>query len=191
MTLANFLSAHGSALILPLAVFEGPIVTIVTGFLAAQGFFPVALALFLLLGGDLIGDALYYYAGRGGAGPLALLARRAGLRGGVPERVRTGLVNNATRMLLIGKWTHSVGFIVLIGSGMVRVPIGQFLLVNLLAATPKIALLFALGYFAGDHYPFFARHALAVTLVLCAVGIAAMAVVLRHGLHPHRTDAPR
>ena len=34
--MADFLIAHGSALILPLSVIEGPIVMVVTGFLAAR-----------------------------------------------------------------------------------------------------------------------------------------------------------
>jgi hypothetical protein len=38
VTIDSFLVAHGSALILPLSVIEGPVVTILTGLLSAQGY---------------------------------------------------------------------------------------------------------------------------------------------------------
>ncbi len=193
MTLPGFLTAHGSALILPLAVIEGPIVAIVAGFLAGRGIFAWYVAVPLLVAGDLIGDLIYYAIGRTGASPLGRLRARLGMprgRGTLTDELRRGLEQDATRMLLIGKWTHSIGFVVLIGSGAVRVPVPQFLLVNLAAAVPKIALLFGLGYFAGDNYPFFTRHAIAVILVLCAAGIAAMLFVLRRGRHA-RAGGPR
>jgi len=37
MTLDGFLIAYGSALILPAAVIEGPVVSIISGVLSAQG----------------------------------------------------------------------------------------------------------------------------------------------------------
>ncbi len=46
----------------------------------------------------------------------------------------------------------------LIGSGMLRLPLPRFILVNLLATIPKSAVLFGVGYFIGDHYPFLERH---------------------------------
>ena len=147
VNLQNVLIAHGSTLILPLAVIEGPIIAIIAGFLSAQGFIAWYWAIGLLLCGDLIGDVMYYWAGRTGAAPLAFLGRRLGMRTPSQE-VQRGLAENSTRMLLVGKWTHAVGVVVLVGSGMLRVPLPRFILVNLLAAAPKIAVLFGLGYFA-------------------------------------------
>ena len=159
VTLDGFLIAHGSALILPLAVIEGPVVTILTGFLSAQGYFDWYWALCLLVCGDLIGDLIYYWIGRTGRTPLAGLGRRLGA---APRRARPscndGLTHNAAKMLFIGKWTHSIGWLVLIGSGMLRLPLPRFMLVNLLATIPKSAVLFGVGYFAGDCYPLFEQH---------------------------------
>jgi membrane protein DedA with SNARE-associated domain len=180
VTLHDFLTVYGSALILPLSVIEGPVVAALTGFLSAQGYFSWYTAICLLLGGDLVGDLLYYWLGRGGAAALAVLGRRFGLRRQVSPSVQRGLRENASKMLLIGKWTHSIGFVVLIGSGMLRVPLPQFVTVNFLAAIPKVGLLFGFGYFAGGHAAFFERHAVLTTALLAAAGIAAVALVLRH-----------
>jgi membrane protein DedA with SNARE-associated domain len=179
VTLDGFLIAYGSALILPLAVIEGPVVTVLTGFLSAQGYFDWYWALPLLVGADVIGDVIYYWVGRTGRTPLAGFGRRLGFGRVVSPELERGLRQNATRMLVIGKWTHSLGCVVLIGSGMLRLPLPGFIVVNLLATLPKSALLFSFGYFASAYLPLFERHAVLATLVLCAVGVAAVALILR------------
>jgi membrane protein DedA with SNARE-associated domain len=162
-----------------LSVIEGPVVTILVGFLAAQGYFHWYWALSLLVSGDLIGDLIYYWIGRTGRTPLVGLARRLGVRRTVPAEVQAGLTHNAAKMLLIGKWTHSIGCVVLIGSGMLRIPLSRFILINLLATIPKSAALFCVGYFAGNCYPLFERHYALGTFVLCVVGATAIMLVLR------------
>jgi len=179
VTLDGFLIAHGSALILPLAVIEGPIITILTGVLAAQGYFNWYWTLCLLVCADLIGDLIYYWVGRTGGTPIAGLGRRFGLHDVVPSRLPQGLRHNAVKMLLIGKWTHSLGCVVLIGSGALRLPLARFVLVNLLATIPKTTVLFGFGYFISDHYPPFERHPIMVTISLCALGAGAAALILR------------
>ncbi len=181
VTLDGFLVAHGSALILPLAVIEGPVVSVLSGFLSAQGYFVWYWVLCLLVCGDLIGDMIYYWVGRTGGGALAGLGRRAGMDRILTPELRHGLTENATRVLVIGKWTHSIGCVVLIGSGMLRLPLPGFMLVNLLATLPKSAVLFGLGYFVGDDYPLLAPHAGVLVVLLCAIGAAAIAMVLRRG----------
>lgn len=180
MTIGSFLIAHGSALILPLSVIEGPVVSIVTGFLAAQGYFRWYWALCLLVCGDVIGDLGYYWIGRSGGTPLASLARRLGVRRSVPQSVQDGLRHNAAKMMFIGKWTHSLGWVVLIGSGMLRISLPRFILLSMLSTIPKSVALFCVGYFAGNFLPLLERHVELGTVVLCAVGVAAIALVLRY-----------
>jgi hypothetical protein len=91
--------------------------------------------------GDLISNLIYYGFGRAGRG----------VRGGLNPELRIALVSDAGRMLLVGKWTHSLGC----GAHRQRhgaVPLARFLLVNLLATLPKIALLFGVDYFVGDNF---------------------------------------
>ena len=72
-------------------------------------------------------------------------------------------------MLFVGKWTHSLGCVVLIGSGMLRVPLPRFMLMNLLATIPKSAVLFGFGYFAAGWYPRIEQHYMLASLLLCAL----------------------
>jgi membrane-associated protein len=179
VTIESFLIAYGAVLILPLAVVEGPIISIVTGFLSACGYFGWYWALALLVCGDLIGDLIYYWAGRTAGTPLIALGRRFGLRVAPSPDVRRDLMHNASKMLVIGKWTHSIGGFVLLGSGMMRVPLPRFMVVNLLATIPKSALLFGVGFFAGGYYPLLERHAIWTTIILFIVGGSAILLIVR------------
>ena len=174
MTLDGFMMAHGSALILPLAAIEGPVVTILTGILSARGYFHWYWALCLLVCADLIGDSAHYWVGRTGGTAISDLGRLPWCAQRCWPLVAGGLTHNATKMLLIGKWTHSIGGLVLIGSGALRLPLARFILVNLFASMPKSAVLLGFGYFASDYYPLFERHFIEGTIALCALGGAAV-----------------
>jgi membrane protein DedA with SNARE-associated domain len=179
MTVVGPLLEHGSTLILLLAIIEGPIVAIVAGFLSAQGSLDWRAALGLLLGGDMIGDLLYYAIGRAGTGPLAYVPKCLGVGRTISAELRHRLTDNAAKVLVIGKWTHSIGFVVLIGSGMLRVPLPKFVLVNFLATLPKISLLFTFGYFAADADQLLAHHAAVALPVLAVVGLACVVFIVR------------
>ncbi len=179
VTLDGSLIAHGSALILPLAVIEGPFVSVVAGFLSAQGYFDWLWALCLLVLGDLLGDLLYYWVGRSGKTGLTSLLRRFGVRSTVTPEMQLHLKDHAAKMLFIGKWTQSIGVVVLVGSGMLRLPLPQFLLVNLIATVPKSAVLFSVGYFAANHIEMLTHHMVIGSVVLGAVGVASIWLVLR------------
>jgi membrane protein DedA with SNARE-associated domain len=174
VTLDGFLIAYGSVLILPLSVVEGPAVSVATGLLSSQGYFGWPLAMVLLVCGDLIGDLIYYWIGRGGAAPLSRLGLGA-VSPGFQRQVR----QHSTKMLLVGKWTHSIGCVVLLASGMLRLPLAHFLLVNLIATVPKSGLLFSAGYYAGGHIAAFEHHAAIATVILAAAGLAGMALIFR------------
>jgi membrane protein DedA with SNARE-associated domain len=179
VTLDAFLIAHGSALILPLAVVEGPFVSIASGFLAARGYVGWVLAFCLLACGDVIGDVMYYWVGRSGKTPLGFVLRRLGVRGTLSPQMQARLKDNATQVLLIGKWTQSAGLLVLVGCGMLRVPLPRFILVNTLATLPKTAVLMAVGAVAGNHVATLEDHATLTAIVLGLIAVVAILLVLR------------
>lgn len=179
--LAMFLLAHGSLLILPLAIFEGPVVSVVAGTLAARGFVIWYEGLAMLFAGDVLGDTLYYAIGRSGSTPLAVLGRFVGLRPTLSPQLVEGLRANAAKMLVIGKWTHSVGVVVLIGAGMLRLNLRKYLLVNTIATVPKSALLFGVGYFAWTYWALIEGRVWQGLILLLVIGVTAVIVVLRRG----------
>lgn len=182
MTLAAltaFLAKHGLLLLLPLAVIEGPIVSVLAGIMCGNGLMSWGAALTLLVAGDLIGDLVCYAVGWFSGGWL----HRTGIRLGLPvaqAREWTDRVgHNAPRMLLIGKWTHAVGAAVLIAAGAARISIARFLAINLLATLPKSALLLGLGALAGRHWGTISGHLVFVAPVLLVIGGLLVWLVLR------------
>ena len=150
-TLIAAVSSHGATILLPLAIIEGPIVTVLAGYASRLGVFQVPLAFFIVVLGDLIGDTLLYLLGRRGLGriPPNWMARL----GLAPERVTALSVHFAEkggRTLILAKITHSAGAAVLVAAGLARMPFWRFMWYNLMGTVPKSAVLLALGYVLGE-----------------------------------------
>jgi len=150
MTEAEFgalVQAFGLWIIAPIALVEGPAISVVSGYLARLGFLGLPQTYACLVVADLVGDSLLYLAGRRWRGRLATpwlgklgLTRRR-LAGGLRAFQAKG-----ARLLVVGKLTHSAGFAVLVAAGMSRMAFGRFLALNLAATLPKVAGLMALGW---------------------------------------------
>ena len=149
-TLTTLIQNNGLALLLPLSVVEGPIVSVVAGWLARLGLLPLGWAYGVLVLGDLIGDALHYAVGRSGARILpARLRQRFGLDDPTTGQLARYFGENGGRTLVWAKLTHSLGFAALIAAGAARMPLPAFLWYNLVATLPKSLAFLMLGYGLG------------------------------------------
>lgn len=150
---ATLVGQYGLWVLAPAAVLEGPIVTVISVWLARLGMMDLRAVLLLLVLADLLGDALMYGVGRG---LLPRLPRRLRHRFGLHEARLAALAghfrDSGPRTLVVGKLTHSAGAVVLVAAGMARMHIGRFLWWNLLATLPKTAAFAALGWVLGDAY---------------------------------------
>ncbi|NCU19645.1 hypothetical protein EOM89_02670 [Candidatus Falkowbacteria bacterium] len=144
------IQAHGVALLAPMAVLEGPIVTVIAAWLARLAYIDIVTVCVVVIVADLIGDTLFYLLGRRG---VALLPAHWRARLKVDEQRLAQLTDHfrthGGRMLLLGKLTHSVGFLVLIAAGAARMNPAAFLGYNLLAGVPKSLFFVAIGYTLG------------------------------------------
>jgi len=146
----HYLATYGYAALLPLAIVEGPVVTVLAAFLASRDILNVAIVYVIVVFGDLIGDVLHYAVGRWTLRWLAVSRGRWSAR--LRRRVgalRAPIHSRAGRMLLFGKLTHSAGFAVLLAAGAARVPMARFLGYNLLGTLPKSLVLVLVGYCFG------------------------------------------
>lgn len=140
----------GLIILAPLAVLEGPVVAIVSGYLSRAGLLRLPQAMVVLVLADLLGDVVLYTLGRRGRAGVALpwLARFGVTRRRL-ARVLRAFRARGGRILVLGKLTHSAGFAVLLAAGMARMPFAQFLALNLLATLPKVAVFLWLGWWFG------------------------------------------
>ncbi|MEK7325505.1 MAG: VTT domain-containing protein, partial [Chloroflexota bacterium] len=135
-----------------MAVIEGPIVTIVAGFLASLGYFNALIIYILAILGDLIGDTLYYVLGR--RGNEYLLARKKFLWINIEQlkALTNHFDKHLGKSIILGKWTHVVGAPILIAAGMARVSFKKFILFNIIGTAPKILVFLIIGYYFGQAY---------------------------------------
>jgi membrane protein DedA with SNARE-associated domain len=140
-------------LLFPIAVIEGPIVTVIAGFLVSLSKINVLAAFLIIVTGDLVGDTLYYIFGRSGG---RRLVKRWGDKFGVPieklERIENHFKKHPAKTLAIGKVAHGLGGFFLTAAGLAKMPYSRFLLYNFIPTVFKTFLLLLLGYYFGNAY---------------------------------------
>lgn len=148
------IGAQGLPVLVPMAIVEGPIVTIVAGWLAKLGLISVWGAIAALIMADLIGDSILYLIGRRGVARLPeRWRRRLGLTDARLAQVAEHFRRHGPRTLVLGKLTHTAGALVLVTAGSARMPVLPFLWWNLLATIPKTAVFFLIGWLFGAALP--------------------------------------
>lgn len=148
--IVNLIAAQGLWILAPLSILEGPIVTVIGGWLASLAIMsPVAVFVCVVLG-DVIGDSILYAAGRGvRLDRVPVIGRYFRIPRAKIVPLVKGFREQGVRLLVIGKITQAAGFVVLIAAGAAKMPYGLFLLVNFLTSIPKSLALMALGYGIG------------------------------------------
>ena len=149
--LVQLIQTNGLLLLFPLAVIEGPIVTVIAGWLARLGYMPLGWAVLILVVADLVGDSLLYGLGR--AGPNVLPQKLRQMLG--VTDARTALMaehfsKQGGRTLIAAKLTHSFGFVVLVAAGASRMSFPAFLCFNLVGTIPKTLFFLLIGYAIGE-----------------------------------------
>jgi membrane protein DedA with SNARE-associated domain len=174
-TIVTILQAHGSIILLPLAIVEGPIVTVIGAFLASQGYLSLVAVYLVVVAADIIGDVLFYLLGRYGK---PLLLDRWGHRIGItPDRLlrlEEHFDQHGGKTLLIAKVTHSLGFAALLAAGASRMPFGAFIWYNVIGTLPKSLFFLLVGYLLG--YAYLQIDSYIVGYSLLVVVVAAIAV---------------
>lgn len=180
-TVTALIVKHGLAVVAPVAVIEGPIVTVIAAWLASQGLMSLWAVAAVVIAADLVGDFGFYSLGRWGLGrlPKRWLERR-GLTHERLEGLMSHFEDHGGRTLLLGKLTHSAGFAVLVAAGMAKMPLLRFFWFNLLGTVPKSLLFVGLGYGFGAAYASINGWITGVTL---ALGVLIVALAISYVLH--------
>jgi len=176
LTVISWLAQYRYAILFPLVVIEGPIVTVLAGFLASLGQLNLFICFPLILVGDVLGDLFMYAQGRWGGKPaVARWGHHFGIKPEMIVRLEEHFKNHPGKTLLFGKISHFFGGPVLIAAGMARMPLSEFLWFNVLGTIPKSLILLFVGFYFGqayvklDKFFTFAGWAAATLIVLCAI----------------------
>lgn len=172
-TMLQLLQANGLLVLFPLAVIEGPIVTVIAGWLAQLGYFPFGWAMSILVLADLTGDSLLYGLGRTGPGVLPHKWRLAlGVTDTRMARMNGHFGKQGGRTLIAAKLTHTFGFVVLVAAGASRMSFPAFLWFNLVGTIPKVLFFLLAGYAVGEAHVTIAKWIGQASLGIAILGVS-------------------
>lgn len=143
---------YGYIVFFLLAIIEGPIVTVIGAFLVSIGYFHFIPLYILAILGDLVGDLLHYAIGSLSKKRFASKGSLFGISKERIVKIENHFGTHGNKTIFFGKISHSLGFAILIAAGLVGMPIGNFLLFNLLGTIPKTFVLMVIGYYFGSAY---------------------------------------
>lgn len=152
-TILQLIQSQGLVILFLLSIFEGPIVTVIGGWLAKAGLLPFWGVYTVCVAADLVGDLLLYSFGRSGVHFLPeRWLRRIGLGEDRIARLAGHFGEKGGRTLVLAKWTHALGMAVLPAAGAARMPVPAFLFYNFVATLPKTLFFLVVGYSLGHAY---------------------------------------
>ena len=161
-------------ILLPIAIVEGPIVTIIAGFLCFQGHLSILPVYGIVILGDLIGDVLWYYVGYWyGYRFVKKYGKRFGLQEEKIHILEEKFHKYKHPILFFSKITNGLGFAlaVLFTAGLVKIPFWRFMTINFFGQFIWSGALLAIGYFFGNVYS-------TVSSIQEKIGISVIVVIL-------------
>lgn len=167
--------AYRYAVYFPITIIEGPIVTIIAGFLSSLGYLNFIVIYLIAILGDLVGDIIYYFIGRWGGGRIVKKGKFLWVKLEQLTKIENHFKSHAGKTLLFGKWTQHLGAPILVASGMSNMPIGKYLFFNLAGTIPKVLIFILIGYYFGQAYDKinkyfgYASLSMAVALILVII----------------------
>jgi membrane protein DedA with SNARE-associated domain len=174
-SLVGILATYKYTLLFPISVVEGPIVSVIAGFLTANGIMNFITVYIVLICGDMVGDTMYYSIGRwGGRHFIKKWGHFFGVNENKVIKLETHFKNHAGKTLLIGK-TQAVGALFLAAAGLSKMSYTKFIWFNLIGTSIKSLILLLLGYFLGHAYKLIDQYLGFYAIIASAILIAAIA----------------
>lgn len=164
------------ALLFIISAIEGPLITLLAGWLSFLGHLTTWLAFLVVFAGEIFADSMYYFLGHFGKERIYRWFPKmfGGARDKI-EKFEKMFHQHAGKSLVITKLTHVGGIPCLIGAGMAGVSFSKFSFYNTLATIPKISALFLAGYFFGaaagkiNHYLEYGSFILTLLIIIFVI----------------------
>jgi membrane protein DedA with SNARE-associated domain len=140
-------------LLFPITIIEGPIITVMAGYLSHLGLFNIYAVYCIVVIGDLVGDIIYYLIGKNGR--LQIIDKWGhyfGIHRKNVLEMEKIFENHSFKTLFFGKFTFGIGGIIIIAAGAAKVPITKFIFYSIIGTLPKSFLLILAGTFIGSAY---------------------------------------
>lgn len=168
------LTAYKYLFLFPIVVVEGPIVTVIAGFLASTGQLNPFVAYGIVVVGDLTGDTVSYMIGRWGRRRfIERWGHYIGLTIERIQKIEQHFDRHTAKTIILGKLAYSLEMPFLVAAGLAKVPYRRFLFYTFIPTVPKSLLFLLIGYYFGRAYVEFSRY-----LNFTALAMVALALLL-------------
>lgn len=151
-TVLDLIQMHPFVVLLPLAIIEGPIVTVIAAWMLKGSLPDLVMVYILCVAGDVMGDAGFYGLGRQVHRFPRRWRERLGLSEARLSKVSSHFDDHGPATLAFGKLTHSAGMAVLLAAGAAHMPFGRYIGWNFIASLPKTLILMLIGIAFGAAY---------------------------------------
>ncbi len=141
-------------LIFPIIILEGPIITVICGFLVYLGQLSGPWTYLMLVTGDLIGDILHWALGRYFKNKK-WFRKVAGVFGYDDEKekiLEEHFKKHPGKTVLFAKISHGIGGFIQTVAGIAKIDFWKFTAFSFMGTVPKSMILFLVGYYLGSSY---------------------------------------
>jgi membrane-associated protein len=146
----QFLHHYGYAVMLPLMIIEGPVVTLIAAMLASLGAFSVWIVLILSILGDIIGDIILYGAGYYfGMGFVRSVGKYIGITENLVFRMGKYFEHHGGKTIFAVKSTTGLCWATFTAAGIAKMDFKKFLKNSFYGGVVWSSFLVAMGYFYG------------------------------------------
>ena len=172
-TIFALLITYRYLLLFPISIIEGPIISIIAGFLVTLDVFNPFIVYAIVLAGDFVGDTMFYLIGRFGR---RIFSSRLGKRIGLtPERLHSATENFGSkhfRTIVISKITHGFGITGLTAAGLLKIPYPKYISICMLTSLFQAAAFLITGIFFGQAYKELGKYLDYFAATTIAIGLA-------------------
>jgi membrane-associated protein len=165
--------------IVPLALVEAPLLSIVVGFFAMTGQLSLFLAFGIIVMGDFVGDTFLYVLGRWGRPILDKVGLHLKISAAQVQAALDYFGRNDRRAIVTSKLVHGVGFTGLFVAGSAKVPYRRFAITCVVMTISQSAVLVAIGMLSGRAYQSFAHYLGYFNIIATAAFLLVIIVLYR------------
>ena len=146
--LFRFLIQYKYAVIFPIATLEGPVITLVSGFLISLGILHFIPTFLVVFSGDMISDSFYYALGKRGRRFVERI-RFLNISESRLEKVERHFKEHPGKTFIVSKVSYGVGSLFLMAAGASKMAYQKFLEYVTPLNAMRSAILLLIGYSLG------------------------------------------
>jgi len=154
MPIIQLLLTYKYFILIPLAIIEGPIVSVIAGFLVTLGFFNPLVVYVVMVSGDIIGDGIFYYLGYRGKN----LFHYFKINEEKIEKAKVYFEKNHQKAIAGSKIMWGIGTTGLLAAGALHVPYKRYFKTCALYSLVQSFIMIFLGMFFGQAYEIIGKY---------------------------------